>query len=201
MEKKEYTFVRIRNKNEKNSNGSWYLLGDSIETIKEHFNTYGKAYFKEGVDDFIAWLDRGKVGHYKSKFAYLIDITSQLRNKPWIIVATELENEILRSRLNCYFKEETQYLGREMAVLIDNPLIEILETRVKNELVYPDDEKLSLADVRYLQWNYGKHWYAKIGKFDIIDEYNNQKWNTKEEAEEAAKWYIDNSENDLQIYD
>ena len=38
---------------------------------------------------------------------------------------------------------------------------------------------------------WGKHWYAKIGKLDVVDKDNNQKLDTKEEAETAAKWYIE----------
>lgn len=187
-----YTFVRIRNKNEENSKGSWYLLADSISTIYEHFNTYGKAYFKNGVDDYIAWISRGGIGHYKSTFARLIDVTSQLRvGVPWIIVATEIENNMLQTRLNGYLKGEIQYLNKEMSVLIDNPLIEIIETVEKDKLVYPDDERMSIDDVRYIKWVGGKHWYAKVGRFDIVDKHNNQKWDTKEEAEEAAKWFIE----------
>ena len=41
-----YTFAKIRNKGKENDNGHWYLLADSINTIKEHFNTYGKSYFQ-----------------------------------------------------------------------------------------------------------------------------------------------------------
>ena len=37
----------------------------------------------------------------------------------------------------------------------------------------------------------GEHYYAKIGKLDVVDEQGNQKWNTKREAEAAARWYIE----------
>lgn len=56
---------------------------------------------------------------------------------------------------------------------------------------YPDFKKPSLDDVRFIQWDGGKHWYAKVNKEDIVDEFGRQKWNTKDEAEKAAKWYIE----------
>ena len=40
-------------------------------------------------------------------------------------------------------------------------------------------------------WEGGQHYYAKIGKLDVLDKNGNQKWNTKEETIEAAKWYIE----------
>lgn len=58
-------------------------------------------------------------------------------------------------------------------------------------MVYPHEAKPSLNEVKYMTWYGGKHWYAKIGKIDIVDRDNNQKWNTRKEAEEAAKWYIE----------
>lgn len=51
-----------------------------------------------------------------------------------------------------------------------------------------------MKDVRYMQWNIhgnkGTHWYAKIGNLDIKDKDGNMKWDTKPEAENAARWYI-----------
>lgn len=52
-----------------------------------------------------------------------------------------------------------------------------------------------IKDTRYIQWDNGIHWYVKIGKFDVVDKDNNQKWNTKKEAQEATKWFIENFDN------
>lgn len=39
--------------------------------------------------------------------------------------------------------------------------------------------------------HYGRnHWYAKTGKEDIKGPDGKMKWDTKEEAEKAAEWYI-----------
>ena len=85
---------------------------------------------------------------------------------------------------------------------------EIVDEVVKDNLEFPIEEQYRLEDVRYMQWgkmdylalglpesckNYGgNHWYAKIGKLDIKDKDGNMKWNTKAEAESAAKWFIEN---------
>ena len=187
-----YKFVRIRGIEEQGNPGTWYLVGDSLEVIKEHFNSYGKEYFKDGVDSYIAWLDRGMLGHIEHKFASLVQITCQLhQNKPWIIVATEIENEMLRNRINGFLKGENQYLGKNMAVLIDNPYIEITDEMIKDSLVYPDDEdEMAMENVRYTQWPGGYHWYCKVGKLDVVDKNGEQKWNSKEEAKEASEWFI-----------
>lgn len=42
---------------------------------------------------------------------------------------------------------------------------------------------------RFIQWPGGTHYYAKIGDEDIVVD-GKQKWDTKEEAEEAAKKFM-----------
>ena len=75
---------------------------------------------------------------------------------------------------------------------------EIVEERYEGTLVYPVETQVRLEDVRYMQWNMpdmnikGTHWYAKIGKTDIVDKDGNMKWDTKGEAEKAAEWFIYN---------
>lgn len=58
-------------------------------------------------------------------------------------------------------------------------------------LTFPDEDKPTMDDVRFIVWGGGEHFYAKIGKLDVVDEHGNQKWNTKREAEAAARWYIE----------
>lgn len=48
--------------------------------------------------------------------------------------------------------------------------------------------------VRLISWKDGFHIYAKVGDADVVDEYGNQKWSTRKEAEDAAKWFIENSD-------
>lgn len=75
-------------------------------------------------------------------------------------------------------------------VLFDETCSVICDEVYKNSLVFPDVERPSIEDVNFIVWNGGKHWYAKIGKMDVVVN-GEQKWNTKEEAINAAKSYID----------
>ena len=193
-----YTFAKIRNKGKENDKGYWYLLADSINTIKEHFNTYGKSYFKEGVNAYMDWCKKGKTGHYVHKFPYIVEVTAQLTKNqglPWVVVATKVENLMLQSRIELFNKGTKFYLNKEMVVLVDSPILEITNMIIKDTMVYPDDEEMTVKDARYIQWDNGIHWYAKVGKFDVVDKDNNQKWNTKKEAQEATKWFIANYNN------
>lgn len=60
----------------------------------------------------------------------------------------------------------------------------------KDSLEYPEPEVYTDKDIRYIQWKDGSHWYVKIGKYDVVDENGNQKWNTRNEAINAAYNYL-----------
>lgn len=59
----------------------------------------------------------------------------------------------------------------------------------KDCMIFPENK---LEQVRYTKWDGGMHWYAKIGTMDVVDEAGNQKWCTKEEAEQAVSDYLAN---------
>lgn len=178
-------------------NGTWYLVADSIEVIKEHWRKYCASYIKEGirqiVNKFSKQMENVPAGHYTNSFANVVEITSEIKRIPLWQAATELENEALNSRITTFNKGNfNQCLSHDMTILIYNDTVStVIEEKYSDILTFPDEEKPSIDDVRFIQWNGGEHWYAKIGKLDVVDVDNNQKWNTKEEAEKAAKWWIE----------
>lgn len=58
--------------------------------------------------------------------------------------------------------------------------LEILDTHMVDKFILPTEE------VRIIQWPGGEHFYAKIGNQDVVVN-GKQKWDTREEAEAAAK--------------
>lgn len=73
---------------------------------------------------------------------------------------------------------------------LDDRFTRIVEEIETETLVFPSMKKPSIDEVKFIMWDGGKHWYAKIGKLDVVVN-GEQKWNTKEEAIEAAKQYIE----------
>ena len=60
----------------------------------------------------------------------------------------------------------------------------------KDELEYPEPDTYTVNDIRYIQWKDGSHWYAKIGKYDVVDENGNQKWDKYNDAIVAAYKFL-----------
>ena len=109
--------------------------------------------------------------------------------------AVNLENAVLRNRINDFLKYGEIYLADGVQqFMYREDMFEIIETVESKMLSYPREAQFHLEEVRYMQWDVpgfpkGEHWYAKIGNLDVRDKEGNMKWNTKAEAENAAAWF------------
>lgn len=184
---KHYTFCKIKDKGCKEP-ANWYLLAEDADTVEKHWKSYAASYMREGVHQ----LFNERRGHYTNNFATAVSVYANVMHYPIIEALVHIENEALRGRFDMSLKGIVFYLDKGMTCLVNNPTIEIVETIIKDTLVFPDEERLDIDDVRYMQWAGGIHWYAKVGNLDIVDEHNNQKWNTEGEAHKAAEWFVNN---------
>lgn len=189
-----YTFVRIKNKRDK-SYGSWYLKPESIEQVDEHWHKICASYMLKGISDFnqYASVKDGKL-HRKGKhltnwFAIGVEQLMNLLGGSYAEQSTILEEQAYKARVDMFGKYD-MYLSNGMPVFIMNPGCKIAETKESDELVYPEQTEWLISDVRYMKCPNGQHWYAKINTYDVRDKDGNVKWDTKEEAENAADWFV-----------
>lgn len=195
MEEK-YTFVRIKQRHG-NSYGSWYLKPKSVEQIDEHWHKVCAPYMVEGLDDFKKSFQTrdGKlygsgIKHLTNWFASGVFDRITLFGGSYMEQSTILENQAYKARVDMFGKYDI-YLSNGMPVFIMNPSCKIVETKESDELVYPEQTEWLMSDIRYMKWPEGTHWYAKISTYDVRDKDGNMKWNTKEEAESAAVWFVE----------
>lgn len=57
-------------------------------------------------------------------------------------------------------------------------------------IIETDEKKYTSKDIKINKWFGGKHFYAKISEIDVVDEFGNVKWNTEDDATNAAEKYI-----------
>lgn len=204
MEK--YHFVKIKRKGG-NENGCWYFHPQTEEQLLEHFKKVIGGEIKAGIDDWVKSshkiADSSKPEGYWVYHAHPVTpwsrvVTSllEIEGGTFLDASVKLENQLLNQRVSTFRRGKDMYLDNgvvETRLLSDD---EIVEERYEDNLIYPVETHVRLEDVRYMQWNMpdlnikGTHWYAKIGKTDIVDKDGNMKWDTKEEAEKAAEWFI-----------
>lgn len=188
-----YTFVKIgKIKPTEDSKDMWYFKPNSVEQVIEHWQKYTAAVIREGSKFITDRIFNQVNGHSTNQFVIAVEATNSVTGGNIIVDMAQVENMAYNNRINDYLKGREIYLTTDMVVFtLDKRFFEIKEIIVKDTLTFPHEEKPSLDDVRYIMWDGGQHYYAKIGKLDVVDKDGNQKWNTKEEAIEAAKWYIE----------
>ena len=195
-----YHFVKIKSKLGNDSNGKtfWYFVPNSVEQVIEHFKTIFGKEISAGIRDKMAGYK-----HADTPWRLAIDATCSVKGfgwdchgLPWLDEAISLENMVLQNRIRDFHKYGKIYLANGVTQFgYNEEQFEIVEEIDNETLEYPIEELYHLEDVRYFKWDNdfigvkGVHWYAKVGKYDIVDKNGNQKWNTKDEAEEAARWF------------
>jgi hypothetical protein len=190
-----YKFVRIHKKNT-DEYGIWYFKPRTIEDVELHWREVCGAEIKLGVKEcFDISQGCGDVKHPITQFGRGLEAYCTGFNKSYIEGMIELENIVYQTRINVFNRGDDIYLREGMTVyMMDDRFFEIAEEVETETFIYPTKKEWTMDDVRYMQWNMfgntGDHWYAKIGKRDIYDSEGNMKWNTKTEAENAAKWFL-----------
>jgi hypothetical protein len=196
MEK--YKFVKVEAIEPKeNSKSIWYFSPSSVEQIKQHWQKYPASVIRDGSRKIANRIfNDGKLGtsHASNEFEDAVMRIHPFTENFLISDMVQIENIAYNQRINDFERGRDIYLPKNMSVVtIDSRFFHITEEVYKDELTFPDEDKPCLEDVRYIQWDGGEHWYAKVGKLDVTDKYNHQKWNTKEQAQEAAQWFINNN--------
>lgn len=174
--------------------GAWYFKPETKEDDDEHWNKYVACEINDGVKEYVdhlkAHAEGAYIGHYTTQWGSLIATLSDATEQPSIVRIMKEETELYYNRMKDINEGREIYLSEGLSVfMLTEGYTEIKEHYYSNTLSFPT-EKYTLDDVRYIQWDGGRHWYAKIGKLDIVDSNGNQKWNTKAEAEKAAKEYF-----------
>jgi|GEM_PF-4799527 hypothetical protein len=191
---KKYHFVKVGLVNEPTYKGTWYFKPETKEDVDEHWNKYVACEINDGVKEYIdhlkAHAEGTYIGHYTTQWGSLIDTLTAATEKQNIVRIMKEETELYYNRMRDINAGREIYLSEGLTVfMLTEGYTEIREHYYSDTLSFPT-EKYTLDDVRYIQWEGGRHWYAKIGKLDIVDKRSNQKWNTKAEAEKAAKEYF-----------
>ena len=176
-------------------NNIWYLKPESKQDIIDHYNIILKCAYEEGVKDRISSTHLCKNGyvyveHPTTPWAKAVEMFMGVWNMSWVMAAHKLETEMINTRLNMFDNGKPIYLSSGLTLFTPNDEIKYQDECWKDTLEYPEPEHYTDSDIRYIQWKDGSHWYAKIGKYDVVDEKGNQKWNTRNEAINAAYSFL-----------
>ena len=172
----------------------WYLR---IDTIDELFNYYNNTLPNKVENAFKEYLEVDVFGrkHYgfsgiAGRYAAAIALTAKCRETTFLDSMNSLNNKLISGQLEKLVEGNIVLIncnGGWTHDTQDRHRYTVLQIKQTDNLVYPHK---NIEDVRYIKWEGGSHWYAKIGNIDIVDSKGNQKWNTKAEAEKVAKEFV-----------
>ena len=200
-----YKFVKIATKSNP-SDGKWYFVPQTIEQVVEHSEKFLKPRLQNGFDmashkmvqSFWKHGDIDFHDHFTDDVESAISELTRIRGfkeMPLALfdTANNMYLEAVQQRIRQLYDGRPLYLAngvQNVGLIADRD--EIVDEIEKETLEYPDEQKPDIRDARYIQWPGGWHWYVKVGLNDVVDKNGNQKWNTKEEAEEATMWFCKN---------
>lgn len=186
---RKYHFVKF--------DGVWHLKPETVQDIINHFNTVIKDKFVEGFEDYkksihvckrydgTPWIYRA---HPETDWNAAVTLLAGVKGLSWFEAAHELENKTYNDRIK-HFGKSPMYLSNGLAYSTPKEEPDYQDEQWLDEIMYPISE-FDPNRVRYIQWPGGKHWYAKIDNYDVVDQHGNQKWNTQEEAEKAVRRWL-----------
>lgn len=191
-----YKFIKIKRMGEISH---WYFVPVSEGDIISHWEKYIIPIIKDGIRELTNdTITKPIHSHSTNQYGQFIERTFlRINGGIFNIGVVEQGNkamiDMLENRINSFNKHHRTLLTNNMieTFLLDTD--EITEEKKMETLTFPDETQYCIEDVRYIMWDGGIHWYAKIGKLDICDKQGNYKWNTKTEAIKAAKWWIKNN--------
>lgn len=204
----KYTFKLLNrhtingHKLDPNKNDSYWQL--EIKTLPELLDYYEKIYTNKIGKTALNYINSREVtgnissDHLTTEGWAMKLFTENSFNSGKVKISEIVQNynsKILNSMIDTLEKAKALYFnenGGYWPLYKDENLEDtryILDIRILDDIVFPLKDSKELLNYRLIRWPLGKHWYVKIGDLDV--EVNGfRKWNTKEEAEKAGKYYL-----------
>ena len=190
-----YTFVKVQQKampNGEHPQTFWLFRPKTEKQIIEHWQKYASSTINDGARILTQKIFKGTKGHFINDFEQAVVTWQTSMNDSLIHSMKHIEKEALKNRFRSFRDGWQIYLNNSIqVVMIDSRFYEIVSVAERDTLTFPDEDKPTMSDVRFIVWEGGTHTYAKIGKLDVVDNKGRQKWNTRQEAEAAARWYLE----------
>ena len=213
---KRFEFVRIKSKLTGEDMGTWYFRAKTLEQVQLHTEMVLRPAMQGGLDKFnnkyVSAINIASKKHWEGydkqdvidmalmhstddveRAIRNVDLMFHARNRPLSILETasnmlqdayKARVDTLRKYGECFLANGVQQFG------YNDTHFEISEVVFSDEFQYPNTVMATEKDVRIIRWDGGTHYYAKVGRLDVVDGRGNQKWGTEAEAKAAAIEFI-----------
>lgn len=207
-----YKFIKYRTEYpnpEMSFTSGWVFEPQSIFDVYDYFEKFTLPALRCGMEEvfsnFSRWLHQNRENpnfdvadldeymiSHEDSFTAVAWSTCRLNGGIPAFAGHNMAIELFKNRCQ-YFREGCKvFYGKDglRNIAMDSRYSTIVDECYMDDLQFPDFIRPTLADVKYTMWNGGQHWYAKVEKLDVVVD-GVQKWNSKGEAVEAARKFID----------
>lgn len=203
-----YKFVRYEQKlGNTTYKSDWMFVPQNLNDVEDFHRQYVlnicdkefedcvKSVVKYGDNSFCKNTEKQFFNGNHAESVFQTGLTYKLQlnkdNKSWIELANDMVVQVYYNRVKSFNNGTTLMYRRDG--IVSTPLVEnthnIIETKYVSKIEFPILERPTENDINIISWPEGKHYYAKVGNYDVVIN-GVQKWNTKYEAREAAKTFI-----------
>lgn len=182
----KYKFYKIKSK--KYNFGSWWAyVVDSKESLEHILKTKSShivgEYFKAKET-----LSKQN-GHITREMSALAMACENGNSQSLLDDCRIMDDVYLKPIVEMYISGKTLLFNYNGGYCFLYDDLEITDT-VESDIYKFPQTRYTKEDIRVSQWANGVHWYAKVGKDDVLDNRGRQKWDSYDKAYSAAVEYI-----------
>jgi hypothetical protein len=151
----------------------WYLLLDTIENFNQFIlsrsNRLNNRYAKLHKEQEESTLRVFRSGHMSDEDDQLIVNRLALDDtRKNIIDDALILDEFLQGYIKCFKDKGHIIVSPNNSFRFMDDSFQILDTKISEKLRFP---ATSERDIIVKQWEGGKHWYVRVGNYDLPDKY------------------------------
>lgn len=176
--------------------------------IKNHWIEYTDCLFIQDLNDYKSYIvelnnkfavseseiknNKTWIGHGHSQLTAIAGMGNMIedieKREPMLFNLKILHAKVLSNQLK-------DILDGKKLVINKNGGYFTIKPNDKYEILEIKNDNYTEKDIKVNKWWGGVHWYAKVGKIDVIDEFGNIKWNTESIARKKANEYLNKLNN------
>jgi len=181
MKIKNYKFVKIQDHFYDNEHiFDWMLECSDVKTLIEHSEKYVTSAIEESVKEFF-YND-----NTENKIAQYVKQERKTTNNGALNIYGVLNFKLFDSKIKALNKYGKIFLRENGSYTIPHDTHETLNYIEQDSILYPFYTE---KDINIMKYRGGKHYYVKIGFFDVVVD-NEQKWNSFDVAKEKALEFL-----------
>ena len=173
----------------------------SLADLTEYWLEVRGGHIRDGFADYLQSREwehanggSGVQSHVHTRegrvLSVLVDVEQgKEERRSMVKVFIDFQDKVHQGMLEAINRSGTIFVNENGGYFELSESVKVLATVELKNWILPGDPR-----VRLLQWQDGGHYYAKVGNEDVVL-YGKQKWDTKEEAQDAAKkWLLSNAQ-------